>query len=145
MCNDFVRWLCTCSLLTDVRLDGCNRLTVTGMEFFGNLQNLETLDIAYCEGLRDTKCEFLHKCKSLVLLRLDGLGELGAGALRVISGLPRLSSLAMRSCGRVSGEDLLRLGEVRSLKRLELNGCDVSNDAVQSLRHNRPDIVIYGP
>lgn len=104
-------------------------------DFFAGLnqlKNLKELAIIDCDYVRDESLELISKLTQLTSLEISrpSITQKGYGCL---SNLINLTSLTLQYC-RLKDDPLLFLHPLSNLKKLNLLGCHINNQSLQSLK-----------
>ncbi|XP_059070146.1 uncharacterized protein LOC131027791 [Cryptomeria japonica] len=141
LCNDF-HYL---GGLTELKLNNCKSLSSLPLGF-GNLTSLETLNLSGCDKLDELPIDFhclvalkrldLSECNSLFHLP-DHFGDLGCLEWLSLSGCSKLVKLSddfhllrslirldLSNCGSLAGEWMDKVGNIKSLWRLDIVGSE---------------------
>ncbi|XP_057828979.2 disease resistance protein RPV1 [Cryptomeria japonica] len=141
LCNDF-HYL---GGLTELQLNNCKSLSSLPLGF-GNLTSLETLNLSGCDKLEELPIDFhclvalkyldLSECNRLCNLP-DRFGEFGCLEWLSLSGCSKLVKLSddfhllrslirldLSKCGSLAGEWMDKVGNIKSLWRLDIVGSE---------------------
>lgn len=109
-------------------LDFCKQIRDTHLSCFANHEYFKQLSLVGCNITGST----LHKIVSLTQLNLSQCNSISCRSIESLGALPQLLALSLRECtqNQFSTVDHFLL---RSLKWLDLSGCQISNDALNHL------------
>lgn len=110
------------------------------LSLLSRLPHLEYLDIQNSRGLESKELAYLARSQSLVELDLSNCkSRLDFGVLS--QGLPRLQILRINGT-TADDAQLLELGNLPSLKQVEVRQTNVTPTGLKALESKRPDILI---
>jgi len=106
----------TCQHLTKIKatlkalqLSQCERLTDEGLEWIGQLTNLQRLSLYCCHQLTDRGIQHLSKLTNLVQLDLSDVSRLTNHGLQYLSSLSQLEQLDLGRCFQICPTKVIEL------------------------------------
>lgn len=112
--------------LHKLNLCGCKRVTDITLTHALKLNELQYLNLSYCQGVAQTGLEAMaHQCKSLEVLMLAECGQITDHVILVIAHhLKRLKTLDVQHCINLTDDSLDSLSSCHTLRYLDVSGCD---------------------
>ncbi|KAK3882857.1 hypothetical protein Pcinc_012790 [Petrolisthes cinctipes] len=111
--------------LRELNLCGCTRVTDITLTHSFRLQQLQYLNLSYCQGVGDQGLEAVARnCPSLEVLMLVEVSNTTDQVILVIAHyLKRIKTLDIQKCVRLTDDALDSLGACRTLRYLDVSGC----------------------
>jgi len=139
--NLSVRGLARLPALRSISLNFCYAVGDSALTALSECKSLESVSLLSCEEVTDAGVEALASLPNLRILDLPEFAAITDGALAVLSAsAANLESLRLDHLGGISDEGISRLGRLRHLRNLMVQGCSkVTANAVAALQQALPD------
>lgn len=126
--------------LTFLSLDDTKGVTDEGILQLAKHANLEQLFLSYTE-LTDAGMKAVHSLKSLRRGWFEGT-KITDASMEGFRLMPNIQEIGI-AFTQVTSEGLMRLGDIRTLKKVGIKGCDnITLDAIRRFKTQRPDVMV---
>jgi hypothetical protein len=129
--------------LHSLKLDSTN-VTDRGMSYIRDVPDLQTLDISGAKGIHNQGIDALTGHPNIESLSLDYPAITDTG-IELLSKLPKLQSLSLYPhtiYSKLTDKALNSISKMHALKKLVISGGWYTQQALESLKKNRPDLQI---
>lgn len=119
--------------LSCLNLTRCEQITDDGIYHIRNLKKLTELALFSCVQITDAAIEFISDLNSLTWLGLQNSNKLTDVSFIYLKKLTSLNHLLILGCSELTGSGYSQLGEIVTLKKLDLSESKISDEALKSL------------
>lgn len=125
--------------LQHLDISSCLNITSNGLRYLSTLSSLDHLNISACHRAATVLgLGYLAAIPQLTSLEASHLPQLDNGCMQAVSFVSQLKHLSLNQCPRITDHGLLALLRIPKLISLEIDGRNVSQDAVKKLQQRLP-------